>query len=904
MNGFFSNIVFMNPWILSGLLALPVLWFLLRITPPAPRLVTLPTVRFLAGLIPESQTPERTPWWILLLRLLIAALVLLALAHPVHNPAGQLPGTGSIRLVIDNGWAAAQTWDRQIKAAEQTLAQARLDEREIYIQTTAVAAGAEAPVAYGPLAPAQAASTLKGLKPVPWSADYKAVAESLTSNSAAKNIHSFWFSHGLDEGGLKTLAEALQIQGGLTYLEPADENLPLLLRRPEKPTYNLEIAVDAPAAIASGLPVKVQAVTEDGRVLDTREQNIDPAARPLTYRFDIPEALRGEISNFRIVGHAGAGGVFILDERFLKKSVGIVGPAEDSERKPFIEASYYLKRALEPYADLDLGSVESVLEKKPSVLILPDVGAMSTDTLNALEEWVRDGGLLLRFAGPKMTEGQAASFLTPVPLRLNTRSTEGSLSWENPPKLKEFPETSPLFGLNVHEDIAVRQQILAEPVEDLGGKTWALLDDGTPLITAAPLDKGLLVMVHTAASPDWSDLPLSGTYVEILRRIVSLSGKSQAQLKQDSGVLQPLWVFDGFGAVQQPDSSVRSIPAAEFETTPPGPTHPPGLYGRGGFQQALNMGNHIKALKTTADLPAGAQRQVYGTQYERDLMPYILYAAIAFLLFDWLVIIIMMTELRILARFTGTAAILLLAMPAQAQNYDADMKYADNLYLAYIRTGDASIDTLSQKGLENVMAVLKRRTSTEPEGVAALNPETDTLTFFPLIYWPVSAEPFALSDAALRKVQDYLDHGGTILFDTREQNYAASSLTGTVNSENLRLMTSALNIPPLAPINKDHVLGRSFYLLDSFPGRYTGGTLWVEKSSANNRDGVSSVIIGSNDWASAWAAGSLQNSGISGSSRQQEMSFRFGVNLVMYALTGNYKADQVHVPHILERLGQ
>ena len=73
----FSNLIFLNPWILSGLLVLPVLWFLLRITPPAPRLVTLPTVRFLAGLIPETQTPDKTPWWILLLRLLIAALVII-----------------------------------------------------------------------------------------------------------------------------------------------------------------------------------------------------------------------------------------------------------------------------------------------------------------------------------------------------------------------------------------------------------------------------------------------------------------------------------------------------------------------------------------------------------------------------------------------------------------------------------------------------------------------------------------------------------------------------------------------------------------------------------------------------------------------------------------------------------
>ena len=903
MMSFFSNIAFLNPWILSGLAALPVLWFLLRITPPAPKLIALPTTRFLAGLIPETQTPDRTPWWILLLRLLIAALVLLALSHPVYNPATGLPGTGPVRIVMDNGWAAAQTWDRQIKAATESLSQAAREEREIYILTTAPAPSVKIPASFGPLAGTQAGAILKGLKPVPWPADYAETKKLVEDPAAPPDAHSFWFAHGLDEGGFTELAVALQNHGGLTYTAPAPENLPLLLKQPETASYNLEIAVDAPRVIPENLPVSVQALTENGRVLDIQNAVLNAASLPQTFTFDIPETLRNDVSSFRIAGRAGVGSIFILDERFRKRSVGIVGPADDAETKPFIEATYYLKRALEPYTTLHMGSVDDVLAREPSVIILPDIGAMPAHTLSALEKWVQDGGLLLRFAGPKMTEGAGAMFLTPLPLRLNARSTEGNLSWENPPKLKEFPQTSPLYGLAVPDDIVVRRQILPEPVQDLEEKTWALLDDGTPLITASPLEKGLLVMIHTSASPEWSDLALSGVYVEILRRIVSLSGKSQAQLTQNAGSLQPVWVFDGFGAVQRPDASARPIPATEFVTTPPGPEHPPGLYAQGSFQQALNLGNHITALKTPAKMPAGVHMLEYGTHYEQDLMPLILYAAMALLLFDWLVIIIMMTELRILARFTGIA-VLLLCVPAQAQDYESDIKYTDGLYLAYIKSGDAAVDTTAQTGLENIAAILNRRTSTEPAGVAALDPEVDTLAFFPLIYWPVTGEPVALSDKALKNIQGYLDHGGTILFDTREQNYAASSLGGTQNTDSLRLLIGALNIPPLAPINKDHVLGRSFYLIDSFPGKYSGGTLWVESDSANGHDGVSSVIIGSNDWASAWAAGNSERTGISGGTRQQEMANRFGVNLVMYALTGNYKADQVHVPHILERLGQ
>jgi hypothetical protein len=103
------------------------------------------------------------------------------------------------------------------------------------------------------------------------------------------------------------------------------------------------------------------------------------------------------------------------------------------------------------------------------------------------------------------------------------------------------------------------------------------------------------------------------------------------------------------------------------------------------------------------------------------------------------------------------------------------------------------------------------------------------------------------------------------------------------------------------------VLTKSFYLMQDFPGRYAGGTLWVGATEGHVNDGVTSVLVGSNDWASAWAleaGGRAMFAVVPGGERQREMSYRVGVNLVMYALTGNYKADQVHVPFILERLGQ
>jgi hypothetical protein len=915
--GLLSNVAFLNPWVLAGLGALPILYFLLRVMPPAPRLVQFPATRFLIGLIPDHQTPSKTPWWLLLLRLIIAALVLLALAHPVHNPASQLSGAGAVRLVIDNGWASAQTWSQQIKHAEETLKQAGREGRDIYILTTAAQAGRDDPLQAGPMKEAQALSLLKGLEPLPWAARYSTVADFITKNKPAQAVQSFWFSHGLDEGGFDNLARVLQSQGGLRYHTPAPEHLPLLLRLPDNAAAStLGITVVAPVASPAGRPVTVQLSAENGRIIDRQQGVLDPQKPPLTMNFDIPEALRNDVASITITGQTGSGGTFILDERFRKRSVGIVGPSDVAGTKPFIEGIYYLRRALEPYATLHVGDIPTIISENPAMIILPDIGAMPAQTLVALEDWVRGGGLLLRFAGPNMAREHGQAFLTPVLLRSGGRSTQGSLSWEASPKLTKFEPSSPFYGITVRDDITVQQQILAEPSPELDEKTWARLNDGTPLITADTLDKGLVVMVHTTASAEWSDLALSGVYVEILQRLSSMAASSGGQRSTaGDGNLQPIWVLDGLGRITSPQSWVKDIPAADFDNTAPSSYSPPGLYGRGGFQQALNIGGALHSLYTPQSMPAGVTQQTYGTQYELDLMPYVLSAAFILFLCDWLIMLLLMSGLNIRSRGSARLTTLALAVmlscfisvlpsPLLAAEKSSTPQYADGLYLAYIQTGNALVDETSRRGLENLARVLTQRTSAEPDGVAALNPERDTLSFFPLIYWPISAQQENLSDQALRNVQAYLDQGGTILFDTRDQNQSANALSGTTNTAQLRKVIGFLNIPPLEPVSDKHVIGRSFYLLQTFPGRYTGGELWVEQNSMPGRDGVSSVIIGAHDWAGAWALDRSDRTTLPGGVQQQEMAFRFGINLMMYALTGNYKSDQVHVPHILQRLGQ
>jgi hypothetical protein len=896
---FLGPLAFLDPWILAGLVFLPVLWFLLRVTPPAPRRIAFPAARFLAGLRPEDRTASRTPWWILAMRLLAAGLIIVALARPFLHPSQALGGSGPVRLVIDNGWASARNWTQMMQEADDLANRAGQENRALYVMTTAPEPGSAKPYSSGALTKGQAEATLRGLVPRPWPADYTAAFGQLDTTRAIAGIHSFFLSHGVqDMGDYARLTNALETQGSLTVIRPDPAHESLLLRTVPNAGQDVEAYLDAPAITINGLPVAVEATGANGQVIDVQQMRLESSHLPQKIVFKMPDALKGQVTRIALPGRMGAGGVLLFEDKLDRKTVGIVSP-KGAQATPLVDADFYLTRALSPYDDLHSGTVPDLLKLKPAVMILPDIGNLPPEELNALEDWVRQGGLLLRFAGPNMS--QSVPWLLPVPLRSGGRTLNGAMTWQKPLHLAPFPETSPYHGLDVPADITIRQQLLAEPSDDLSKKTWAALEDGTPLITADTLGRGTLVMVHTTATPAWSDLALSGLFVELLRRTVNMAGQGAGPSASGGGALQPLKILDGFGAMTAPDSTAEPIPSNRIGSQSIDSRHPPGLYGRPGVSQVLNIGDQAMSLRALDDPPAGTDTLTYGQTHERDLMPFVLGLALIMFFADWLVMIALQAGWRL----RGVSAVLLLAAlllhpsAAFAQNTDADaVKYAGTIYLAYIRSGDTAVDATTQAGLESLVQVLKQRTSVEPAGVVALDPEKDDLSFFPLIYWPVSGNAQGLSETGQRRIQNYLDHGGTILFDT------ADHATAAAGSPALQRIAGSLNIPPLNPMPPDHVLTRTFYLLKSEPGRYDTGTLWVEDQSASGRDGVSSVIVGGNDWAGEWATYSPASQLNSGDDNQAELSVRFGVNLVMYALTGNYKNDQIHLKQIMERLGQ
>ena len=893
--------IFAAPWILLALPALPLLWWLLRVTPPAPRSESFPAIRLLMGLHAREETPARTPWWLLLLRMVAATLVILALARPVLDAGSTLAGSGPVLLVVDNGWASAGDWPRRMQAANTVLDRAERAGREVALLATAPDGSAAAPLATPPLPVADLRARVAALHPEPWPPDRAAAAKAVLAwhQSDASVVY---LGDGLTHGGDFTQFAAALGQAG-KVAELRSEAAPARLLLP--PENQADRLVARVAQAPHPLPAKavVLAQSGDGRTLARATLDLPAGASQANAAIVLPPELRNRLSRLVLEGPPTAASVVLLDERWRRRPVGILAGDLATADTPFAGPLYYLHRALEPYTEVREGDLATLLQRQLSVVILADRPLPAGAERDALTKWVEQGGLLIRFAGPRTAEQPLGETdpLMPVKLLSGDRQLGGALSWAEPAGVAQFSAASPFAGLTVPDEVKVNRQVLAEPSADLTGHTWATLADGTPLVTQSVLGGGRVVLFHVTANADWSNLPLSGLFVDMLRRLVALS-VGVAPIS-DNSVLAPAEALDGYGLLSPPPQAATGLPANEIARTPASPRHPPGLYGPENGRRALNLGTNLP-MPEVAPPVAGARIEDYANAVpERALGPALLAAAVVLFALDLLIAL----GLRGLLRPGRVAAALLfglLATPA-AQALDNNPNPALATRLGYIVTGDGQLDGESRAGLEGLSEYVNRRTAATLAEPDAVEPGKTDLSFYPLLYWPISADAQPLSSEQAAALNDYMSRGGIILIDTRDSGSGAGFAPGTGSA--LQKVAQGLVVPPLAPLTTEHVLARAFYLLQDFPGRYTGGSVWVQRDQDRTNDSVSPVIIGGNDWAAAWAvdeSGHNPYTVIPGGARQRTVAYRFGVNLVMYALTGNYKGDQVHVPAILQRLGQ
>lgn len=930
-------LTFAAPLVLTALAALPVIWLILRVTPPRPRRIDFPPLRIFADLLPKRETPARTPWWLLALRLMIAALLILAAAGPVWNPRTAEAGGGPLLVMIDNGFPAAHDWRERLNLAVERIEAATRDSRAV-----AVLATADKPTELQLLSPAAALERLRAVKPQPYLVDRRPHLPSIERFlRATPSTSVVWVSDGVAGPDERAFVEGLA---------PLATNPPVTVLKAERAPVLALAGVENAAAHLTARIVRAEPNGRDSgavRALDLKNLPLADArfsfgagATETEVRLDLPIEIRNSIARIEVLGEGSAGAVALLDERGKRRRVGLVFGGTTDQAQPLLAPNYYLSRALTPYAEVREGrgsvgdAVNQLLNEQVSVLILADVGALDRETLGKITAFVERGGLLLRFAGSRLAAGNDE--LVPVRLRRGGRNLGGTLAWDTPRTFAPFGRESPFFGLGVPPDLGVRRQILAEPEGDLTEKTWAALQDGTPIVTATKRGEGLLVLFHVTADTTWSNLPLSGLFVDMLRRVVALAGAPDnlgAEARQSATqTVAPRLVLDGYGTYISPPPTARAVSRHHGERA--SEEHPPGFYGPVDSSLAVNAliaGDRLSPLDLA---PLNAQVAPLAAAQTLDLRAHLLSLALLAFLLDTLASLWLSGHLGTLGmrlRRAGSAAAVLLALagvmsaPETARAQDAPpgappsreaIQPALVTRLAYVITGDAQADAATKAGLQGLTQVLASRTALDPGEPVGVDLARDELAFYPLLYWAIVPNRPLPSEAGIRRLDAFMKGGGTVIFDTRDAMNARPGAGPTPEGQYLRRMLASLDIPELEPVPRDHVLTKAFYLLDQFPGRYATGQTWVEalppaseteRRPARAGDGVSPIVITGNDLAAAWAVGRRGEAlfpVVGSDPRQREMAFRGGVNIVMYTLTGNYKADQVHVPALLERLGQ
>ncbi len=927
-----SALAFTNLGMLAALVALPVIWYFLRLMPPKPRLERFPPTRLLVEIPRKEEEPARSPWWLTALRLALAAAVILALAGPVFKPTAEVaPGKGPLLIVVDNGWAAAPHWQGVLATARRIVDLAAAADRPVALLATAEPPNQS-------LAPTDADSIrhrLDALAPRPWPARYADLAPALRQAAEQTAFGgSAWLSDGLGGDDVDAFAGTLAaaVNGPIVaYADTAGELVAL------KPPVNGPDALTVPLLrrpSPSPADAIVRASDIKGRTIDETPVHLAAGTRTGAAKITLPIELRNQIVRLEVVGADSAGAVQLLDDRWRRRRIGLLSGASVESAEPLLSPLYYIARAVQPFADVrqphDANvavAVPELIQAGASVIAMADIGNLTPNVEEQVAGWVRNGGVLVRFAGPRLAA--ATDALVPVMLRHGDRVLGGSMSWETPQPLASFSPDSPFADLTVPSDVLVKRQVLAEPDGTLAERTWAALADGTPLVTAAPSGKGWLILFHVTADTSWSNLPLSGTFVEMLRRIIDFSSSVAhgGDSAEASRPIAPYRLLDGYGRFVAAGPEAEPI-VGDVAKIAPGPAHPPGLYGSEDGFRALNLiGDKADLAAFAPPRTADVSVRAYPTAAPVVLAPWLIALAVILLAVDALAVLWLGGALRWWRRAPAVAALALIVAgavlaPRSARADEASDQFAlnavDKTHLAYVVTGDDAVDQVSRAGLYGLSRVLTRRTALEPGDPIGVDPAKDELVFFPLIYWAITPDSPMPAPATMARIDAYMRNGGSVLFDTRDQlerSTSFNSLSGTPALARLRDMLSGLDVPPLEPVPADHVLTKAFYLLNDFPGRYAGGPLWVEATESQQRadrpvqagDGVSTILITENDFAGAWAMDKQGNylfPTVPTDPLQREMAFRAGINIVMYTLTGNYKADQVHVPALLERLGQ
>lgn len=847
------NLSFATGGLLWALLALPLLYFLVRMLPPQPKEVNFPALRILQGLQGGEALARTPPWWLVLLRVLIAALLVLGVAGPRLVPRTVLSPQPLV-ILLDNSWPSAALWPTLERTTRSLLNTASTQNKPVWLWPLSD----EAP----PLVWQSAADAQKKLDLTQPQQQSLNLPEAFTwlGQHLTTPASILFLSSGVVE---RTQLPHLT-QGRTPDLVYQPSTLPWMIHQVTREGDSLQVVVQSLNAPPEGLTVELHDLTH--RVISRAgTSTLTPQKQEATLQLSgLPTqpgyvTLQGQNHIAAWWGVPNLGG-----------QPRVLVWAPEQKEFPLLSGRYYIQHALaeeaqiSPYPDLpdDLTTLDAI------------VAAQVPHHPEKILAWVRHGGVYISLAG-NWLQGHTDIPLLPSPLRPQPRLLSGPLQLEGAITLTQATASGPLQHMTLDPAALISQQWLPHNGWAEGVEVWLKLKDDTPLVSARKVGQGFVVLVHTGAEAAWSTLPLTGAFPSLLNTLVRL-GQKQGSTDTPPLPWPPQQLFD----VYSHPSPLAAQPLTQAHT-PVTPHQPIGFYGTPAQPHRLDGQQRLLAPLPPTLWPHAAVRY-YNTQSQSvDLTPWVLLLVICLLLID--------TALRVELRRPGQRLLLLacLLWPLSAVAETSSPTTA----LGWIASGDPSVDQITAAGLWGLSQVVNQRTSVTLGTPQKLDPARQNLGLYPLLLWPmVEGQPLP-SPPAARALRAYVASGGILLIDS-------ITLRGPAPRQTQTVLNDVLGVS-LAPLETDHTLQRSFYLLRGhIVGRQGNQPLWRDTAGPLAR-----LLVASHDLAGAWAInerGMPQLPMLAGGENTREESWRFGVNLVLYTLLGDYKKDQLHVDTLLK----
>ena len=899
MSNFINIIGFSNYYALLGLALTPVIWIIVKSLPPVPKSFNFSSFFLLEKIDHDNSKNKKTPLWLVLFRTFLFILIVFFFSKPFLKNENSITGEKYEKYIIvaDIGWSIAKDWDKFKEIVLAIGKEAEKNKKKIVFFHSKLVSYKEARIFN---TSDYLNNYLENISPLPVQLKSSSLNKLIKKDNFFKNSQVFFISSKFDfinfADQFKSINNLKNRNNNYHFINPVETILIIKSIKITQDKIKCEIFRLGKNKFKQDFFLKIETVNKE--VIYRNAHTIKKNKNIEIINLSFPIEIINQIESIRLVGQNHAGAKYYFDDFSKKKNIAILTNNEFYNQSPLLSPIYYIKKSLHPKHTIKIEKIENIINQDYSTIIIPGKIKIPNELNDRLNKWLLEGGTLIRFAEEGMV-GKYSSFLPYQETYSRIRYIDSQLTINNKLIISAFEKDSIFYGIEIPRDINFNKQLIFE-VNSEQVNILAKLNDNTPLVSMKKFGDGEIILFHIGANNDWSNLPISSLFSDILNRVLLFSKNSKSYNLNNLNLNKEI---DGFGNLITPKRIVSIDNFEKLKTLKPSIENPPGKYENNQISIFLNLATNI------TDYTTEKNNSIVDTSYSfetsRDLSPTILKIILSMFILDILITIMIknnVSYLRIFARKKGLLVFIIFFLAC----IKIDNVIANQTYLAYIKINNNQINKVSAIGLENIRNLLETRTSINAKGVIGLDIKSDNIFSYPFIYWPLTRNLLDIKKPEIIKIKNYLNNGGIIVFDVIEFSRDTFNLKEK-KFQNIRNFLYDIGADELSLIPEDHTLTKSFYLLSKFPGKWDNKILFIENSNLEYKDGVSSIILGFNDWAKAWA---IDKNNIPlfpvvpGGERQRELSYRFGINIAMYALTGNYKSDQIHLKSILKRLNK